>query len=217
MVIPTLIETMRVEGGRAPLWHLHVRRMSESCLALGVPLPRALTVPHGADRVLRWEIGPAGIQECERPLPAPAPLRLITSRVRHRAYPHKTTDRAPFDQARAEALGRGADDGILLTAQGQWAECGIWSLFCWLDGGLAAPPPSLGVLRSISRMRIEELAEQGRLEWSTAWPPLAPPRESMPALIAANAVRGVVPVAQLDGVPVPGDPRTLALAQAFWP
>jgi len=33
----------------------------------------------------------------------------------------------------------------------------------------------------------------------------------------ANAARGVVAVAELDGVPVPADPRSAALAAAFWP
>jgi hypothetical protein len=30
-------------------------------------------------------------------------------------------------------------------------------------------------------------------------------------------VRGVVPIASLDGVPVVADPRTANLAQRFWP
>jgi len=30
-------------------------------------------------------------------------------------------------------------------------------------------------------------------------------------------VRGIVPIASLDGVPVPADPRTAELAQRFWP
>ena len=34
--------------------------------------------------------------------------------------------------------------------------------------------------------------------------------------LAANAVRGIVPVASLDEIPVPGDPRTEGLAARFW-
>jgi len=206
--VPTLIETMRVQAGRAPLWYLHVRRLSESCLALGVPLPLKLEVPSGPDRVLRWDVSSRGIEASERPHPSASPLRLITSRITHRPYAHKTTERGPFDQARAEAVGRGADDGVLLFPSGEPAECGIWSLFWWEDDGLVAPPLSSGVLRSVSRMRIEELVG-----------PLRPVRPLRPlrSLLAANAVRGVVPVASLDAVPVPPDPRTETLAQAFWP
>jgi len=40
--------------------------------------------------------------------------------------------------------------------------------------------------------------------------------EGMP-LFLANAVRGVVPVATLDGVPVPAGRETDALARRFWP
>ena len=227
MRLPTLIETIRVDGGRAPLWYLHVRRLSESCRALGVPLPLRLHVPQGADRVLRLEVGPSGVETTERPLPSQSPLRLITSRVTHRPYPHKTTDRAVFDQARAEAVGRGADDGILLTSSGEIAECAIWSLFWWEDEGLVAPPLSLGVLRSVSRLRIEELLSAGLRHALTPSRPHAPLRLYAPSrphaltpsrpLIAANAVRGIVPVASLDGVAVPQDPRTEALARAFWP
>jgi branched-subunit amino acid aminotransferase/4-amino-4-deoxychorismate lyase len=220
MFIPTLIETIRVEGGRAPLWYLHLRRLSESCRALGVPLPLRIHVPDGPDRVLRMEVGPSGVETTERPLPSPSPLRLITSRVTHRPYPHKTTDRAAFDQARAEAVGRGADDGILLTPAGEIAECAIWSLFWWEDEGLVAPPLALGVLRSVSRLRVEELLASpphaltpSRLHAPSRPHALTPSRP----LFAANAVRGIVPVASLDGVAVRQDPRTDALARAFWP
>jgi branched-subunit amino acid aminotransferase/4-amino-4-deoxychorismate lyase len=37
------------------------------------------------------------------------------------------------------------------------------------------------------------------------------------SLFLTNAVRGVVPVARLDGVEVPQDPRTAVLAARFWP
>ena len=40
--------------------------------------------------------------------------------------------------------------------------------------------------------------------------------EGLP-LFLVNAVRGVVPVATLDGVPVPAAPETDALARRFWP
>ena len=72
-------------------------------------------------------------------------------------------------------------------------------------------PFSLGVLRSVSRMRLEEAS--GPLLERTV------PREGLAgrSLLVANAVRGVVPVARLDGVEVPADARTDALAGRFWP
>jgi len=35
--------------------------------------------------------------------------------------------------------------------------------------------------------------------------------------LLTNAVRGIVPMASLDGALVPADPRTAELASRFWP
>jgi len=209
--MPTLIETVRVREGRAPLWHLHLRRLVESCRALGVPFPPAFEVPTGADRVHRIAVGPKGLQVTERPVGSTAPVWLVTARTLHRPYPHKTTARDAFDAAAAEAMEARAGDALLLTARGEVAECTIWSLLWWEGDRLAAPPLSLGVLRSVSRMRLEELA--GPLLARTV------PRAGLDghSLLVTNAVRGVVPVARLDGTEVPPDARTEALAARFWP
>jgi branched-subunit amino acid aminotransferase/4-amino-4-deoxychorismate lyase len=209
--MPTLLETVRVREGRAPLWHLHLRRLVESCRALGVPFPPAFEVPTGADRVHRIAVGPKGLQVTERPVGSTAPVWLVTARTLHRPYPHKTTARDAFDAAAAEAMEARAGDALLLTARGEVAECTIWSLLWWEGDRLAAPPLSLGVLRSVSRMRLEELA--GPLLARTV------PRAGLDghALLVTNAVRGVVPVARLDGTEVPPDARTAALAARFWP
>lgn len=77
-------------------------------------------------------------------------------------------------------------------------------------GAVATPALALGVLPGVARERLSTLlslierratvsALQGR------------------SLFAANAVRGVVPILRLNGVPVPSDPRTAGLAEAFWP
>jgi branched-subunit amino acid aminotransferase/4-amino-4-deoxychorismate lyase len=209
--MPTLIETVRVREGRAPLWHLHLRRLVESCRALGVPFPPAFEVPAGADRVHRIAVGPKGLQLTERPVSSTAPVWLLTARTVHRPYPHKTTARDAFDAAAAEAMAARVGDALLLTAGGEVAECTIWSLLWWEGDRLAGPPLSLGVLRSVSRMRLEEVTG-----------PLlerAVPRRGLDgrSLLVTNAVRGVVPVARLDGVAVPPDARTEALAARFWP
>src|SRR6266571_4972930 len=78
-----------------------------------------------------------------------------------------------------------------------------------LAGSIAAL--ELGILPGIGRARVIELAkqvEEGRY-----------PRKSLEgrSLFLTNAVRGVVPLASLDGVPVPTDSRTAELARRFWP
>jgi branched-subunit amino acid aminotransferase/4-amino-4-deoxychorismate lyase len=208
--LPTLLETIRVRDGRAPLWHLHLRRLVESCRELGVPFPGAFEVPSGDERVLRLAVGPEGIAVTERPVGPVTPVRLVTARTPHRPYPHKVTAREPFDRARAEAVGAMADDALLLTPAGEVAECAIWALLWWEGERLAGPPASLGVLRSVGRMRLEELGE------------LVVPRVvrrgglAGRSLLVVNAARGVVPVVELDGEPVPPDPRTEGVAARFW-
>ena len=129
----------------------------------------------------------------------------------HPAYPHKTTARDAFLKARQEAAQAGADDALLLTASGMVAECGIWSLFWWEGDRVAGPPMGLGVLRGIARMRIEEL--KGKVVEQT----LTRAQLEGRALFVANAVRGVVPVVELDGSKVPESRYLKDLAAQFWP
>jgi len=210
--MPDLIETVRIRGGVAPLWYLHLRRLAGSCKALGVPLPGELPTPSGgADRVHRIQVGSRGATVSERPVGPTDPVRLVTvSGVVHRPYPHKTTDRAQFAHAIDQARMRGADDGVLLAEGGWVAEAGIWSLFWWEDGRVAAPPLTLGVLPGVARARIAEQA--GVVERRVRMDDLRGR-----SLFVANAVRGVVSVATLDGVMVPSHEATTALARAFWP
>lgn len=212
MRVPTLIETIRVRAGLTPLLHLHVRRMSESCLALGVPFPTELEWPKdtGVDHVHRWEVGPKGVVTTTRTVGSTDPVRLVTARVVHRPYPHKTTDREVFDAALVEARSAEADDALLLTARGEVAECAVWALLWWEGDRLAGPAAAVGVLRSVARMRLGELAgevvervvQRRELEGR--------------ALVVANAVRGLVAVEQLDGREIPQHPDTPHLAERFW-
>jgi branched-subunit amino acid aminotransferase/4-amino-4-deoxychorismate lyase len=207
----TLIETVRIRGGAAPLWHLHVRRLATSCRALGVPIPTELITPEGgADRVHRLLVSRRGLVAGERPIGSLAPVRLVTSKVVHRPYPHKLVDRERFDRALADAKAAGADDGLLLTAGGQVAETAIWGVFWWEDGQVAAPALEIGVLPGVARARIDEL---GAIQERTVT--LDEIRGK--SLFMANAVRGVIPVASLDGVAVPESDDTAALATRFWP
>jgi branched-chain amino acid aminotransferase len=210
--IPTLIETIRIRNGVAPLWYLHLRRLSESCRALGVPFPLRMDVPSGGpDRVVKLEVGPRGMVVTERALELSTTVRLATVKTAHPGYAHKTTSRDAFLQAREEAASLGADDALLLTGRGFVTECGIWSLFWWDGDRVAGPPMGLGVLRGIARMRIEEM--RGPVEEQT----LTRDQLEGKALFVANAVRGVVPVVTLDGAEVPQSGYVSALAAEFWP
>jgi branched-subunit amino acid aminotransferase/4-amino-4-deoxychorismate lyase len=208
----TLIETVRIRNGVAPLWYLHLRRMATSCRALGVPIPTELAVPAGgADRVHRILVSRRGVVVGERPVGSAAPVRLVTSKVGHRPYPHKVVDREQFDRALAEARAAGADDGVMLTPGRQVTETSIWGIFWWEDGVLCAPALELGVLPGVARARLAELVGEVAER--------RPVIEEMQgrSLFVANSVRGVVPVASLDGQEVPAHPETATLAAQFWP
>jgi branched-subunit amino acid aminotransferase/4-amino-4-deoxychorismate lyase len=208
----TLIETVRMRNGAAPLWYLHVRRLATSCRALGVPIPAELITPEGgADRVHRLLVSRRGVVAGERPVGSTAPVRLLTSKVVHRPYPHKLVDRERFDRALADAKAMGADDGLLLTVGGQVAETAIWGVFWWEGGKVAAPPLEMGILPGVARARITEVVGDIQERKATLDEIRARP------LFVANSVRGVVPVTSLDRVEVPQAPETEALASRFWP
>jgi branched-subunit amino acid aminotransferase/4-amino-4-deoxychorismate lyase len=210
--MPSLIEAVRIRNGAAPLWYLHLRRLARSCKALGIPLPGELITPGGgADRIHRLEVGPRGVNLSERPVGSTAPVRLTLASVIHRPYPHKTTERAQFERALEEARAAGADDALMLNAGGYVAECAIWGVFWWEEGRLCAPALALGVLPGVARARLEETAgglverrvRMGELEGRS--------------LFVANAARGVVPVASLEGREMAQDPGTTRLSDSFWP
>lgn len=209
---PSLIETIRIRNGEAPLWYLHLRRLAVSCKALGVPLPGVLEVPKGGnDRVYRLEVGMRGMQVSERLAGPTAPVKLVVSKVAHHSYPYKTTDRAQFDRALDAARAAGVDDALLLTPGGFVAETAIWSVLWWDYDQLCGPAFELGILPGVGRARVTELV--GRVEERRS---TLKDLEGRP-LVLVNAVRGVVPVATLDGMPVPAAPETDALARRFWP
>src|SRR5216117_4281355 len=212
-----LIETMRVRGGRIPFLERHLARLDRSLKELGLPRPArdvaALVTPFAAtgDAVLRVEVCDGRATVTVRELPALEPPAVITASEPHQPYPHKTTDRDAFVDAAAEAEVAEADDALLVTHEGWVAEGTVWTVFWWDGDTLRTPALEVGILPRIGRARVLELMKrvvQGRY----------PAQElAGKSLFLTNAVRGVVPIASLDGAPVPPDPRTVDLARRFWP
>jgi branched-subunit amino acid aminotransferase/4-amino-4-deoxychorismate lyase len=214
-----LIETMRVRRGQIPFIDRHLARLEGSLRELGLPRPaedvtELLRPFAGADEgVLRVEVGDGRATVTVRELPSLEPPAVITASEPHEPYPHKTTERDCFIDAAEEAEVAEADDALLLTHEGWVAEGTAWSVFWWEGSRLRTPALALGVLPGIGRARVLELAQQGLIEEGRYALDALPGR----SLFLVNAVRGVVPIASLDGKPVPTDPRTAALAERFWP
>jgi branched-subunit amino acid aminotransferase/4-amino-4-deoxychorismate lyase len=198
-----------------PFLDRHAERLARSVRALGLPDPGPLAaaIPPLAgtgERVIRIEVGAHGIAVTTRDVASAEPMGIITFAEPYKRYPHKTTERAQFTAALAAARSAGAGDALLVTADGVVAEGTTWSLFWWEGDRLATPALDLGVLPGVARERLGALLPL--LECHA-------PRQGISGkpLFAANAARGVVPVARLDGVTIPQDPRTAELARAFWP
>jgi branched-subunit amino acid aminotransferase/4-amino-4-deoxychorismate lyase len=208
----TLIETIRIRNGTAPLWYLHIRRLATSCKALGVPLPRELPPPEGgSDRVYRLEVGMRGAHASERLVGPSDPVKLIVSRVAHHPYPHKTTDRSQFERALDIARGAEADDALLLTPGGFVAETAIYSVFWWENGTLCAPASDIGILPGVGRARVIEIV--GKVEERrTSWKELRGV-----SFFLVNSIRGVVKVSAVQDDAVPSSTQTDDLAARFWP
>jgi 4-amino-4-deoxychorismate lyase len=214
--VTILIETMRVRRGRIPLLHHHATRFAASLAALGFPATLSLdAAAHEADSVqdgvVRIEADSRGIHVSSRSHDSPRPISVRTVSG-YRPYPHKTTDREQFTVACTQAKSTGADDALLVDANGLVAEGTTWTLFWWdaAGGGLRTPALSLGVLPGVARARF---AEMGALSEGEC------PLESLAArgCFAANAVRGVIPIREIDGALVRADERTVRLAARFWP
>jgi len=212
-----LIETMRVREGRIPFLERHLARLERSLRALGLPRPArdvaALVTPFSGtgNAVLRVEVCDGRATVTVRELPALDAPAVITAAEPHRPYPNKTTERDCFVDAAEEAEIAEADDALLLTPEGWVAEGTVWNVLWWDGDRLRTPAEDVGILPGIGRARVLELAgtvEQGRY-----------PRQALEgkSLLLTNAVRGIVPLASLDGVRVPDDPRTAELARRFWP
>jgi len=213
---PGLIETLRVRGGRVPFLDWHAARLGCALSDLGLPAPAedlgTLVAPHAAlgDAVVRVEVRDGRATVTARELRETDPPRLITATVPHAPYPHKTTARTAFERAAAEAWAAQADEALLLTAGKLVAEATVWTVFWWEGETLRTPALALKVLPGVARARIGELvplveAWSGRGELTGK------------SLFLANAARGIVPVATLDGEPVPPQKRTAKLARRFWP
>ncbi len=199
-----LLETVRVKGGKAPLWPYHLVRLARSAKAVGLPIPTLVAPAGGADRVLRYAIRPDGFSLVERATESTTPVKLGVASVPHSPYLHKTDDRAQFDRTLADAVGRGEEDAILLD-QGSVAECAIWSCFWWVGPKLVAPPLGIGILPSVARARLNELAG-GIVEGL-----VTPAEFRARGGFLANAARGVVGVEGV--VELPG---TVFLRTRFW-
>jgi branched-subunit amino acid aminotransferase/4-amino-4-deoxychorismate lyase len=220
---PVLFETLRVRDGAVPLIAGHMRRLHDASHSVGLALPPeslGMVVLTWArerpgDHVLRLEWDGHDVAWSDRPALDAAAVRVVTVSEPHPGYPVKSVGREVFDRALAEAEAAGADEPLLLAAGGCVAETSRFAI-AWLDGDrLHVPDLTLGILPSVGRARLVEVAAGAGLAVHT----VSSPRAALEgkAVVLVNAVQGPLAVTRLDGAQVPDVEALARLCRDFWP
>ncbi|MDO5677933.1 MAG: bifunctional anthranilate synthase component I family protein/class IV aminotransferase [Propionibacteriaceae bacterium] len=162
----SLIETLRVIDGVAPLGARHQARLTSSAAALGFhgvagdAVAKAVAALPPGDWRLRLQVSPSGVIDATHtPLDETSgPVRIVLCaepwwQDRSLAR-HKTTHRAHFEDAYTEAQQQGAFDAIGWDVDGQVLEGTRTSVFALLDDGWVTPPLTLGVLDGVQRAAV---------------------------------------------------------------
>ena len=207
----TLLETVRVRNGVAPLWPLHLERLHRSAEALGIAVGELARPEGGDDRIVRFEVSDGLVRSTEREVGSTAPLALVTAHVPHQGYPHKIAARAWLEAARLPTKSQSTDDVLFFDAEGYLVEASIWAIGWWDRETLVFPPLALGGLPSVARARLAATVRGG-----IATGRLRREEIAGTALLACNAARGVVQIAALDKDAVVANMRTLAVGKRFW-
>ncbi len=216
-------ETIRVREGRIPFLTAHLARLGAGAAELGIRVAPGLderirAAAAASELVLRVTVATGSERIEPRPVPAERLVRIVIATLHHAPYRLKTTHRETFERARAEAAQRGANEALLLTADGLLAEGTITAVAFWGGGeagALCLPDLALGILPSIGRARLIELARDAGITVRTgSWT-----REDWVGkpLLLVNSVRGMMEAETLEGQPLPTAREVGALVSRFWP
>jgi branched-chain amino acid aminotransferase len=144
-------------------------------------------------------------------LPREVSLAIVEWPVPKRVGPtHKTLAYLDSLWARELAAAAGADEALRLDAQGNAAECATANIFV-VAGGTVITPPLDGILPGITRARVLAACAENAVpcaERSVSRDELRAAEE----IFVTSAVRGVVPVTNLDGEARAAGPITARLA-----
>jgi len=220
-------ETLRIAGGRAPLAALHAARLRQTCGELGLPDPGAAWERIACELARRSGLSDAQVRitigldfalvTCAALAASVADERRRGVALRSLVLPRtdvalKTTSRLPLVLAERRAGG----EVLLRGRNGEALESTRANLFAVVGRALYTAPAHT-VLPGVARQLVLEIARAGRiftLECAASALELADASE----LFLTNAVRGVRPVASLDGRVLPhpaADSLTRRLQQAL--
>lgn len=223
-----LFETMRIEHGAVPWWLRHRARLVDGARRLGIAPPddawldaRIAEIAAGVELgvlklVLTRGAGGRGYLPPESLEPTvvlsvhglsgpPSPgLEVAWSTVRLAVQPLlagiKHLNRLEQVMARREAAAAGADEALMLDTTGQ-VVCATSGNVVVLDKGCWLTPPVSG--SGVAGVCRGWLLEQGLVREAALLPAQV---EAAQAVFLCNAVRGILPVARLDGRGMPQAP-----------
>jgi len=169
----SLLETMRLEGGRLVRRDRHVARAAAAAAAFGYAWnPAATTLaldsveaahPDGVWRA-RLLVSPDGVPALECATHAHETERAWRVALADRGVDssdvflrHKTTQRDVYDRARAARPG--VDDVVLWNERGEITESTIANLVVQLQGARSTPPVSCGLLPGVFRGALLDAGE----------------------------------------------------------
>jgi branched-subunit amino acid aminotransferase/4-amino-4-deoxychorismate lyase len=229
-----VFETLRAYGDHVFRLDAHLRRARAGARELGFdPGPterlasavRATTAANLAllpDSAVRLTIS-AGEVAPDSPIPgtpigeptvvvtshplAPVPTSVTAVSVAlARELPHvKAVSYLVAVTARRQAAQRGAGEALLTDVTGRVLEGAASNLFAVVDGRLLTPPHDDGLLAGITREVVLELAAAEGIEIVERSMTVAELQGSDEALLTSTT-RGVVPLAEVDGHPLPPGP-----------
>lgn len=216
-----LFETMRIDRGGLPWWPRHRARLAEAARRLAIAMPagswldaRVAELIDGVDEGVlklvltrgagaRGYLPPASLPPTlvlsVHPLPAASGrgLDVAWSPVRLAEQPLlagiKHLNRLEQVLARQEAAARGVDEALMLDAAGRPVCATSANVVVRVDGRWLTPPVDRCGVAGVCR---GWLLEQGLVDEAQLLPAQV---EAATAVFLCNAVRGILPVARLDG------------------
>lgn len=223
------LTTMQVRNGAVQGLDRHVARLQAANLELfASPLPQArvraelgaaLSAADMRDATLRVSVvavdpgsveqgGPAAVAmlvAVSAPCVAPSSMR-VRSHVLVRPLAHlKHLATMPLLHARRAARAAGADDALLVGADGLVAEGSLWNVGFVDAGGIVWP--AADALRGTTEAVLRDALAHADIAQRDA-PVRLPDIGGMQAAFACNS-RGLWPLASIDGRAMPGDPAMI--------
>ena len=197
-----LIETMRAEEGRIPLWDRHWERLASSAAYFGFraerdPVEAALQPYLAASDehpvVIRLTLGRDGDADITtRPVPPPTEwsLAIVTEppNPHDPFFYHKTTRRDAYTRAWDEANAAGYDEAVLVAANGHVTEGARSNIIAEFGDRRVTPPIADGLLGGVYRAHL--LATDDRLQEA---PLTVEDLCTADRIYCCNAVRGPFP------------------------